>query len=93
MGIERCGVKAMNVVRVTGLGRFLMCTRHLADKHLQYLITIGVAESSRVEGLGGGCDMEIYKVGKVELVGGKDAQEDEGQGDGGGDDEGPEGAA
>lgn len=73
MGIERCGREAKHVVRVTGVGRFLMCTRHLADRHLQHLITIGVAVSTRVEDLKGGCDVEVYREEKVESVGRKDA--------------------
>jgi len=56
---RKCGKGATSVVRVEGLGRFQLCTRHLADRHIQHLITIGVVKATRVEGLEGGCSADV----------------------------------
>ena len=89
----KCKDRPMHVVRVEGMGRCQLCTRHLASLDIQHLITIGVVKAERVEGLEGECSAMVGPREKVRLVGWEIAKEPENQENNGGKDKEKETAA
>lgn len=59
MESRHCKNKPKNKVTIDGYPDIQLCTRHLADQHLQHLITMKIATSKRIEDLEGICEAEI----------------------------------
>lgn len=54
-----CKNKPKHKLTIDGFMDFQVCTRHLADEHLQHLITMKIARVERVENLKGHCAFNV----------------------------------
>jgi len=64
MESKPCKRKPKNKVIIEGFRDYQVCTWHLADKHLQHLITMKIATTERIDDLEGICEAGISTRGK-----------------------------